>query len=92
MYQIGCVNFERWVRLQQFEKEIMTEYLDSHELQRLTAAARATRQAAWLKAHGIPHQRDGKRVIASRVHVQAWLEGRPRLSSNGPNWSALNRA
>ena len=70
----------------------MTEYLDSQELQHLTDAARAARQAAWLESHGIPHRRDGKRVIASRVHVQAWLEGRPLLSSTGPNWGALNRA
>lgn len=67
----------------------MPEYLDSTELQRLTDAARSSQQSKWLKEHSIPHQCDGKRVIVSRVHVQAWLEGRPVRSSTGPNWAAV---
>lgn len=68
------------------------ELYSAEELHRLTASARATPQAEWLKEHGIPHQLDGKRVIVSRIHVRAWLEGRTVLSSIGPNWAALTRA
>lgn len=68
------------------------ELYSAAELHRLTDAARAAAQAEWLKSHGIPHQLDGKRVIVSRVHVRAWLEGRTVLSSTGPNWAALTRA
>lgn len=68
------------------------EFLKSAELHDLTGFARAAEQEAWLKEHGIPHQRDGKRVIVSRFHARAWLEGRPVVASNAPNLAALNRA
>lgn len=68
------------------------EYLDPTELHRLTSAARTPTQAAWLKENQIPHRVDGKRVIVSREHVRAWLEGRTVPQSAGPNWGALKRA
>ena len=67
----------------------MSEYLSTAELHTLTGFARANQQASWLKERGIPHKQDGKRIIASRVHVQSWIEGRPIKSSSGPNWAAV---
>lgn len=64
-------------------------FLDRDDLRRLTGAARANAQAAWLKAEGIPFKREGSRVIVVWLHVHAWLEGRPVVSSNGPNWAAV---
>lgn len=66
-----------------------SEYLQPNELQDLTGYARATGQARWLKLHGIPHQVRGRRVIVSREHVRAWLEGRQVVTSAGPNWAAV---
>lgn len=54
----------------------MTEFLSNEELHQLTGYARPTAQASWLKEKSIAHKTDGRRVIVSRVHVQAWLEGR----------------
>jgi hypothetical protein len=68
----------------------VTEFLNSGELHALTGFARAAEQDAWLKEHGIPHKRDGRRVIVSRFHARAWLEGRPVVASNAPNISALH--
>ena len=67
----------------------MTEYLNGPELHQLTGYARSGQQAGWLKARGIPHRQDGSRVIVSRVHVQAWLEGKHTISSSGPNWAKV---
>lgn len=67
----------------------MSEFLTSQELHGLTGFARAAEQDAWLKDHAIPHQRDGKRVIVSRVHARAWLEGREAVASNAPNIAAI---
>lgn len=58
-----------------------SEYLPPGELHTLTGYARPTAQASWLKEHGIPHRVDGRRVIVSREHVRAWLEGRNIVSS-----------
>lgn len=69
-----------------------TEFLKAAELHDLTGFARAAEQDDWLKERGIPHQRDGRRVIVSRFHARAWLEGRPVVASNAPNLNALNRA
>lgn len=65
------------------------EFLTPEELRNLTGHARAGAQDGWLAERGIPRQRDGARVIVSRVHVRAWLEGKPVVSSNGPNWEAV---
>lgn len=54
----------------------MSEYLTTIELHQLTGYARGTSQSSWLLEHRIPHRLDGRRVIVSRMHVQAWLEGR----------------
>lgn len=70
----------------------MTEYLTPAELHQLTAAARSAGQARWLADKAIPHQVDRRRVIVSREHVRAWLEGRGVVVSKGPNWAALRRA
>ena len=66
------------------------EFLDKAELHQLTGAARVKAQAAWLKAEAIPHKVAGERVIVSRLHVRAWLEGRAVVSSSGPNWAAVH--
>ncbi len=66
-----------------------TEFLTASETHALTGFARAAEQEAWLKERGIPHRRDGKRVIVSRFHSRAWLEGRAVVASNAPNLGAL---
>ena len=68
----------------------MSEYLSSQELHDLTSFARAAEQSDWLKDHGIPYQRDGKRVIVSRIHARSWIEGRIVVASNEPNLAALH--
>jgi len=70
-------------------KVIVSEFLPSPELHALTGYARAGAQAAWLKEKGIAHRVDGKRVIVSRVHVRAWLEGRGIVQSTGLNRAAI---
>ena len=67
----------------------MNEYLSATELHSLTDYAHPSKQSAWLKDHGIPHMVDGKRVIVSRLHVQARIEGRSAPVSAGPNWAAV---
>lgn len=67
----------------------MTEYLSPAELHTLTGFARSAQQAGWLKKHMLPHQADGKRIIVSREHIRAWLEGKDVKSSTGPNWAAV---
>jgi hypothetical protein len=67
----------------------VSEYLDVAELRSLTGFSRALQQATWLQERGIPHRRDGKRVIISRVHVRHWLEGRTLAVSSGLNWAAI---
>ena len=68
----------------------MNEYLAPAELNTLTDASHAVKQAAWLKDHGIPHLVDGRRIIVSRLHVQARLEGKSTPVSSGPNWAAIS--
>lgn len=70
----------------------MPEYLNATELHTLTGYARPGQQTAWLKEKALPHRVDGKRIIVSRVHVQAWLEGKTTVTSTGPNWGAMKRA
>lgn len=67
----------------------MNEYLSTAELHQLTGYARSAEQIAWLKFRSIPHKQDGSRVIASRVHVQSWLEGKPVPSRVGMNVAAI---
>ena len=67
----------------------MSEYLSLQELHQITGYARARQQAAWLAEQRIPHRLDGRRVILSRLHVQAWLQGRNSVTSGGPNWGVV---
>ena len=67
----------------------MSELLSPAERHELTGYARAGQQAEWMREQGIPHRVDGKRVIVSRVHVQAWLAGRNMASSTGLNMAAI---
>jgi hypothetical protein len=68
----------------------MNEYLSTAELHSLTGYVQAIKQAAWLKDHGIHHMMvDNKRVIVSRVHVQARIEGRSATTNTVPNWAAV---
>jgi hypothetical protein len=64
-------------------------FLDGTDLRQLTGAARAKAQAAWLAAREVPHKLEDGRVIVLWMHVTAWLEGRPVVSSNGPDWSKV---
>ncbi len=66
------------------------EYLTSPELHQLTGYARASSQCTWLREKGLPFRQDGKRLIVSREHIRAWLEGRPTIVSSGPNWAAVS--
>ena len=68
---------------------MMAEYLPPPELHALTGFARVSAQVEWLATHGIPHRQDGRRVIVSREHVRAWLEGRTVARSNGLNLAAI---
>lgn len=65
------------------------EFLNSSDLRDLTGYAYAADQEEWLTAHGLPHKRDGRRIILARFHARAWLEGRPVVASNEPNLKAL---
>lgn len=67
----------------------MTEYLPPPELHQLTGYARSGQQAEWLATQGIPHKVDGRRVIVSRIHIQAWLEGRTVVHSTGLNLAGI---
>lgn len=67
-----------------------SEFLNSADLHTLTGYARAAEQAKWLQERGVPHKRDGKRVIVTRYHSRAWLEGRSAgRAPNEPNLGAL---
>lgn len=68
------------------------EFLSTADLHALTGYSRAAEQEVWLKEHGIPHRRDGRRIILARFHARAWLEGRHVVASNEPNLSALRHA
>ena len=73
----------------QLRRAKVNEFLPQAELFTLTGYIRASAQAVWLKEHGIAHRLDGRRVIVSRLHVRAWLEGRPIVQSAGLNLSAI---
>jgi hypothetical protein len=66
-----------------------SEFLSASDLHILTGYARAAEQESWLKEHGLPHRRDGRRIIMARFHARAWLEGRAVRPSNEPNLGAL---
>ena len=62
----------------------MSEFLSPQELHGLTGFARAAEQSEWLKAHAVPYLRDGKRVVVSRIHARAKLEGQSVMPSCAP--------
>lgn len=64
-------------------------FLDPDDLRRLTHAARANAQEAWLKAEGIPYKRPGRDVLVLWAHVQAWIEDRPTVAFVEPDFSSL---
>lgn len=66
-----------------------SEFLSSSDLHQLTGMARAAGQVAWLVEKRIPHRADGRRVIVSRFHARAWLEGKQAVISKGPNWASV---
>lgn len=67
-----------------------SEFLDAAELHQLTGYARRKQQAAWLRVEGIPHQIRGRRLIVSRAHSRAWLEGqRSAVSLQEPDLSCV---
>ncbi|MBT9467117.1 DUF4224 domain-containing protein [Hydrogenophaga sp.] len=66
-------------------------FLDKDDLHRLTGAARANAQEAWLKAEGIPCKRQGTGVLVLWTHVHAWVEGRPTVSFVEPDFTSLER-
>jgi hypothetical protein len=66
------------------------EFLDKPELHQLTGYAKANAQAEWLKAEGIHFKTNGKGVVVCRVHVRAWVEGKPVPASGGLNWATVS--
>ena len=67
----------------------MSELRTPQERHELTGYARSGQQSEWMRERGIPHRVDGRRVIVSRVHVQAWLAGRNMAASSGLNLEAI---
>ena len=65
------------------------EFMTASETREATGKARARDQSEWLKERGIPHRLDGRRVILSRAHFRAWLEGAHVPVSGGINWAAV---
>lgn len=63
--------------------------LTPDELARLTGFKWSRHQSDWLVEMGIPHRMDGKRVIVSQKHVDAWLEGRTFVRSVGLKLEAI---
>ena len=67
----------------------MSELLTQKEIAHLTNCAWSRHQSAWLTEQGIPHRVDGKRILVSHKHVDAWLEGRNMVRSQGLNLAAI---
>lgn len=65
------------------------ELMSPAEVREATGKARPTQQAEWLAEHGVPHRVDGRRIILSRAHFRAWLEGRIIPKTSGINWGAV---
>lgn len=71
--------------------ERQSEFLSPVELHDLTGSKPHRKQVAWLVENRVPHRVDGTRVIVSRVHARAWLEGQAAtaVSSAGPAWGKV---
>lgn len=66
----------------------MSEFLSPAELRELTERQHRDAQERALRALGIPFRAVGRSIKVSRVHVRAWLEGRP-ISWSEPNFGAI---
>ena len=67
----------------------MSDLLTHKEIAALTGKLWSRHQILWMAEMGIPHRVDGKRIIVSRRHVDAWLEGRNIVRSAGLNLAAI---
>lgn len=60
------------------------EFLSNPEIRTLTGYAGRDAQCSKLDELGVPHRRDGARVLVSRFHARQWLLGLPLRQSAGP--------
>jgi hypothetical protein len=65
------------------------EFLSAPEIRTLTGYAGRDAQCSKLDELGVPHRRDGARVLVSRFHARQWLLGEPLKQSRGVDWSAV---
>lgn len=65
------------------------ELMSSVEVREATGKARPAQQAEWLSERGVPHRLEGRRIILSRAHFRAWLEGKIVPKTSGINWGAV---
>lgn len=63
----------------------MSEYLSATEVRDLTDSARRAEQQRRLGELGIPFLVSGRRIVVSREHVRARLEGRTVRATGAPN-------
>lgn len=66
-----------------------TGFLSREDVRRLTGAARASGQEAWLRSQSIPCKRRDSEVLVLWTHVEAWIEDRQTPVPVGPNWAAF---
>lgn len=62
---------------------IDSEFLAPQEIRRMTSSMRIDDQENFLHEHGIPHRRIGRRILVSRAHTRAWLEGSTLIRPRG---------
>lgn len=65
------------------------EFLLPPEVRQLAGKAELAAQGEVLRLLGIPHRTVGRRVLVSRHHVRAWLEGKPMPVSREVNLGAV---
>jgi hypothetical protein len=65
------------------------EFRDKRELRQLTGRAQVNAQTDWLRANGLPHRRDGSRLVVSRYHVRQWIQGEESVRSVEPDISRV---
>lgn len=65
------------------------ELMSADEVREATGKARSTQQSEWLAERGVPHRLEGRRIILSRAHFRAWLEGKVVPRTGGINWGAV---
>lgn len=62
----------------------MSELLSPVEVRELVGCVSREAQCSKLVSLGIPHRRDGARILVSRIHVRQWLNGEQLRPSVGP--------